>query len=167
MSEVVTPPVSSEETALPKVLPTYNEWVKQVMEYMVEDEKKWMELASEQSNLTMKAVRQSLEFYRTFPMPPVLKWLREGTSRFYQMQKPGQEIPPVETTADTTEVPVARPPLENLFEFRNTWFNFLARQNRQYMDLMQEGLGLRNRQVVPEHNGEVPPVNNVVEAEKH
>lgn len=169
MPEVVTPPVSSEETAPTNAMPAYNQWVKQVMERLVEDEKKWVELASEQSNLTMKAIRQSLEFYRTFPTPPVMGWIREGTRRFYAAQKLptlGQETPPVEASAEKAEIPVARPPLEGLFEFRDAWLEFLTRQNRQFMDLMQEGMGLRGR-IVPVKDGETPLVAETkVEAAK-
>lgn len=142
MSEVMTPLSSSEETAPVNEIRSYNAWVKQMIERLIEDEKKWIELASEQNSLTLKAIRQSIEFYRTFPMPPFMSWVREGSQKFWEAQQAPAATMEAEVTVADPETFTARQPFDSLMEFRSSWLNFFREQNTRFLEVMQQGFGL-------------------------
>lgn len=169
MSEEVTTSVTPEGSLpVAQGQTSYPDWVKQVVENLLEAEKKWIELASEQNALTMKAIRQSLESYRTAPTRPLASWARQGmeglleaqrkwfdaavqqgSQLFQQAQEAGTETglatPKTEPAPGTAVVkPVAdyiRQQVEGLAEARKRWLDFLTQQNAQALRSLQEGLG--------------------------
>src|SRR5689334_3129681 len=66
---------------------SYNAWVRQVVEAMLDSEQKWLELAAEQNELTLKALKQGAEFFRTVPAPPLTDWIRAGEERLMAAQQ--------------------------------------------------------------------------------
>ena len=168
MSEEVTTPVSTEEDVpVADARTSYTDWVKQVVENLLEAEKKWIELASEQNALTMKALRQSLEFYRTAPTRPLAGWARQGMDGFLEAQRKwfdtaaqqrsqlfqqaqeavAEGTPSTEAVPGTTAVkPVTdyvRQQVEGLVEARKRWLDYLTKQNAQALRSMQETFGLK------------------------
>lgn len=172
MTEVVTPPVTPEETVAPTPPPTFDAWAKQMMARFMEDEKKWIELASEQNSLLIKALRQSFEIYRNPLLPPLpMTNLFRGWQNFLQAQKlpyPEATIPPAEAPAEKPEVPTARQPFEVFVEFRNSWLNYLSRQNSQFLNTLQQGLGLKEYGSATNLNRWAQQMmDNYVEMQKH
>ena len=167
--EVITPVTPEEDVPVAEGRTSYTDWVKQVVENLLEAEKKWIELASEQNALTMKAIRQSLEFYRTAPTRPLGNWARQGMDGFLEAQRKWFDSAAQQRnqlfqqaqeagveTAPTTEEPVApgtatvkpvtdyvRQQVEGLVEARKRWLDFLTQQNAQALRSMQEALGLK------------------------
>ena len=170
MTEVVGTPVENvEEVPVGEERPTYTEWVKQVMEGLLEAEKKWFELASDQNALTLKAIRQGVELYRTAPTLPMASWARRGVENFLEVQtkwldsairqrnellhesqeavtevEAAEEVPEGEAVAAVRRLPdFARQQLENLVEARKRWLDFAEQQNVQFMQGLREALGIK------------------------
>jgi hypothetical protein len=173
------PPTDTTTTA-------YSHWVRQVVESMLEGEQKWLELAAEQNELTLKALRQGAEFFRTVPAPPITEWVRRGEERFMaaqrrwidsttrQRERMLREMEKAETEAEAAPAPnfrstpgFAREQVEGLVEARNRWLDFLAKQNALFIQGIQETLGVK--EATPAANraklvGET--VDNYVKAQK-
>ena len=130
--------------------PSYTDWAKQVVENLVEAEKKWIELASEQNALTMKAIRQGVEFYRAAPNPGMADWARQGVeslleaqkkwvesatqqrNQFFQTQQAQQEDTEANVTAtNKTVTDYAQQQVESLVEARKRWLDYASQQNAQ------------------------------------
>lgn len=141
---------------------SYTDWAKQVVENLVEAEKKWIELASEQNALTMKAIRQGIEFYRAAPNPAMANWARQGVeslleaqkkwvegatqqrSQFFQTEQAQQEDTEASVSAtNKTITDYAQQQVESLVESRKRWLDYASQQNAQFVKAVKEGLGLR------------------------
>jgi hypothetical protein len=153
---------------------------------MLEGEQKWLELAAEQNELTLKALKQGVEFFRTVPAPPITEWVRRGEERFMaaqrrwidsttrQRERMLREMEKAETEAEAAPGPnfrsatgFAREQVEGLVEARNRWLDFLAKQNALFIQGIQETLGVK--EATPAANraklvGET--VDNYVKAQK-
>lgn len=169
MTKVIETPVVSEEVPVAEERPSYTEWVKQVMGGLLEAEKKWFELASDQNALTLKAIREGVELYRTAPTLPMANWARRGVENFLEVQTkwldsairqrnellsqtqeatpeveevdeahPGEAVDAVRRLPD-----FARQQLGNLVEARKRWLNFAEQQNTQFIQGLQEALGVK------------------------
>jgi hypothetical protein len=170
MTEVLETPVKSvEEVPVGEERPTYTEWVKQVMEGLLEAEKKWFELASDQNALTLKAIRQGVELYRTAPTLPTAGWARRGMENFLEVQTKWldsairqrnellrqsqegaaetevvEEVHEGDGVAAVRRLPdFVRQQLENLIEARKRWLDFAEQQNTQFVQGLREALGIR------------------------
>jgi len=181
-------PISIEEEvpSTDTTTPSYSHWVRQVVESMLEGEQIWLELAAEQNELTLKALKEGSEFFRTVPAPPITEWVRRGEERFMaaqrrwidsttrQRERMLREIEKAEKEVEGTPTPnfrsvtgFAREQVEGLVEARNRWLDFLAKQNVLFIQGIQETLGLKeatpasNRAKLVEET-----VDNYVEVQK-
>src|SRR5690242_18675977 len=68
------------------------EWAKQVGEHLVEAQKKWIEITTEQNALVLKAVKEGMELYNTAPTPALGEWARQGVESFVEAQKRWAEM---------------------------------------------------------------------------
>jgi hypothetical protein len=146
------------------------------MQRLLEDEKKWIELAAEQNELTLKAIRQGVELYRTIPPLPLGGLARREMQRILGYRKPetepvATEIPevqPVEIApAFKTQTNMMRQQVEGLVEFRRRWLDFVAQQNVQFLDGVQEALGLKEyRSATNLNNWAQKMMENYVEMQK-
>lgn len=175
-----------EEVPAGEMTPTYSQWMRQVIESMLDSEQKWLELAAEQNELTLKALKQGAEFFRTAPTPPITEWVRQGEERFMEAQRRWidtttrqrermmREMQKAEETAEGTPTPnfrsvtdFAREQVEGLVEARNRWLSFLGKQNALFVEGIQESLGIKetapaaNRAKLVEET-----VDNYVEVQK-
>ena len=165
---------------------SYNAWVRQVVEAMLESEQKWLELATEQNELTLKALKQGVEFFRTVPAPPLTDWIRVGEERLMaaqqrwldstirQRQRMVGEIEKAGKEAEGTSTPnfksvsdFARTQVEGLVEARNRWLDFLSKQNVLFIQGIEDTFGIKeatpsaNRAKLVEET-----VDNYVEVQK-
>ncbi|NOT62062.1 MAG: hypothetical protein HOP19_17755 [Acidobacteria bacterium] len=68
------------------------EWAAQVVEHLVTSQKNWIEITQQQNALTMKAIEEGMNFYRTAPTPALGEWARQGYEGFVEAQKRWSEI---------------------------------------------------------------------------
>ena len=181
-------PISMEEEVLPTedTTTSYTEWVKQVVEAMLDSEQKWLELAAEQNELTLKALQQGVEFFRTVPAPPITEWIRSGEERLMaaqrrwldstirqrermlgEMEKAGKEAEGTPTPNFKSVTDFTRTQVEGLVQARNRWLDFLAKQNVLFVEGIQDAFGIKetspaaNRAKLVEET-----VDNYVEVQK-
>ena len=50
------------------------EWAQQVVEHLVDAQKRWIDLTAQQNALVLKAIEEGMEFYRTAPTPALAGW---------------------------------------------------------------------------------------------
>src|ERR1043165_7065407 len=79
-SEAATPEASAAD------------WAKQVVEHLVDAQKKWIDLTAQQNALVLKAIEEGMGFYRTAPTPALGDWARQGVEGFVEAQKRWAEV---------------------------------------------------------------------------
>ncbi|MBN9391420.1 MAG: hypothetical protein J0I20_25540 [Chloroflexi bacterium] len=156
-----TAPVE-EEVPPTSLTATYNTWVRQVVEAMLEGEQKWLELAAEQNELTLKALKEGVEFFRTIPAPPITEMARRGEERLMaaqrrwvdsttrqrermlrEVEKAGKEAEGTPTPNFRSVTDFAREQVEGLVEARNRWLDFLSKQNTLFIQGIEETFGIK------------------------
>lgn len=157
------PSTTHEEEVPPTSLTaSYNTWMRQVVEAMLEGEQKWLELAAEQNELTLKALKEGVEFFRTFPTPSVTEWIRQGEERMMaaqkrwidsttrqrermlkEVEKAGKEAEGTPTPNFRSVTDFAREQVEGLVEARHRWLDFLSKQNTLFVQGIQETFGIK------------------------
>lgn len=164
-AEPISPEVTEEgqvQTPLSTTATPYTSWVKQIVESLLDSEQKWLELAAEQNELTLKALKQGADFLRTTPTPPISEWARQRMETFMQTQRKwidtasrqrdqliqkaqesGKEVEGTPTPNAKTVADFARQRLEDLVEARNRWLDFVAKQNDLFIRSMEEIFGVK------------------------
>lgn len=145
-------------------------WTRQVIENIFEAEKKWLELATQQSNLAIKAIREGVDLYQTAPTPTMADWAKQGVENFVESQRRwmennpfrGFQFPSMNAGANPEAnvaaqakgfTEQAQQQIDNLVDARKRWLDFVAKQNTQYVNTVKENLN------VPEGS----PVNTLAE----
>lgn len=166
---------------------SYSEWTKQVVENLVEAEKKWFALASEQNDLTLKALQKSEEFYKNAPTPDVSLWAKQGVESFLEMQKKWTETvtqqrdqfleqvkkgypfdvntdPAAPTKAKTD---YGKKQVERLIDTQKDWLDQATQQNTQILEGVRKAFGLPESPLINTINDWAnQTVNNYVEMQK-
>lgn len=141
---------------------SYTHWMRQVVEAMLDSEQKWLELATAQNELALKALKQGAEFIRTTPALPVTEGIRRSEERFMhaqqrwvdttthqrermmrEMQRAEKETEGTPTPNFKTVVDFAREQIEGLIEARNRWLDFVAKQNDLFIQGIEETLSVK------------------------
>ena len=65
-------------TAAKAKAPEATVWVKDMMESLTDAQKRWIDLASEQNALLLKAITEGVNFYKTAPTPALADWAKQG-----------------------------------------------------------------------------------------
>src|SRR5215510_15905458 len=68
------------------------DWAKNVVEHLVDAQKKWIDLTAQQNALVLKAVEEGMNFYRTAPTPALGDWARQGIEGLVEAQRRWAEI---------------------------------------------------------------------------
>jgi len=68
------------------------DWAKQVVEHLVDAQKKWIDLTAQQNALVLKAIEEGMEFYRSAPTPALADWARQGVEGIVEAQKRWAEV---------------------------------------------------------------------------
>ncbi len=166
---------------------SYSEWTKQVVENLVEAEKKWIELASEQNALTLKALQKGQEFYKNAPNPEVGEWAKQGVESFLEIQKKWTETLnqqrdqflaqvkqalPFDVNTDPAAATKAltdygRQQAEMLIDTQKRWLDQATQQNTQILEGVRKAFGLPESPLTKTINDWAnQTVNNYVEMQK-
>lgn len=184
--EPTTAEVAGEGEAPVSPVPTsYTDWFKQVVESMLDNEQKWLEVAAEQNTLTLKALKQGVEFFRTTPALPISEWATQRMETFMETQQKWadratlqrgqlvQRLQEAEKAAEGTPTPNAKTvtdfanqQLENLVEARNRWLDFLAKQNELFLQSMEEIFGMKGSSAANRAKLAEETVDNYIEMQK-
>src|SRR6185503_3634785 len=74
------------------------EWAQQVVEHLVDAQKKWIDLTAQQNALVLKAIEEGMDFYRTAPTPALAGWARQGVESLVEAQRRWAEIASQQST---------------------------------------------------------------------
>lgn len=141
----------------------YSDWARQMVESLVEAERKWLEMAAQQNEMVFQAIRQSLDYYQSAPTPTLAEWARQGIENLLDSQRKltesvtqqrfdffrgqiqedtmGQDTPPMlNPTRGITDF--AQQQVEMMADARRRWLDFAAQQNAQVVSGVKKGLGL-------------------------
>jgi uncharacterized protein YeaO (DUF488 family) len=167
---------------------SYSEWTKQVVENLVDAEKKWIELASEQNALTLKALQKGQEFYKKAPTPEVGQWAKQGLESFLEIQKKWTETVtqqrdqfleqlkqafPFDVSTDSATATKAltdygKQQAEMLIDAQKRWLDQATKQNIQILEGVRKAFGLPESPLTKTINDWAhQTVNNYVEMQKH
>jgi len=166
---------------------SYSEWTKQVVENLVEAEKKWIELASDQNALTLKAIQKGQEFYKNAPNPEVGQWAKQGIESFLEIQKKWTDTItqqreqfleqvkqsfPFDLNTDPATAAKAltdygKQQAEMLIDTQKRWLDQATQQNTQILEGVRKAFGLPESPLTKTINDWAnQTVNNYVEMQK-
>lgn len=166
----------------------YTDWARQLVEGLVEAERKWLELAAQQNELVFKTIREGLEYYRSAPNPTLGEWARQGMENFLETQRKwtenltqqrfqflqaqtqeGAEFAPGVTPAAPTGAvtDMAQQQINMLADARRRWLDFAAQQNAQVVQGVKRALNIEENTGAASYvDWTQQAVNNYVEIQK-
>lgn len=172
---------SGEKTAgTPSPLPT--DWAQMVLNQLVEAQKAWFEVASQQNALLLETVNKVTEFRQNAPTAALSDWAKQGIEGFVEAQKRWSEIAVQQSEqilkAVQSNMDFLNPNqksaqkdsgqgVESLIKMRAAWLDFVARQNSQVIGMMKDSLNLdESSPVAALADFAQEAVNNYVEVQK-
>jgi hypothetical protein len=168
-------PAPGKQKSAPK-LPT--DWAQTVLNQLVEAQKTWFEIASQQNALLLETVTKVMELTRSAPTTALSDWARQGIEGFVEAQRRWSEIAvqqseqilkSVQSGADlsTSKQGAANQGLEALVKMRRGWLDFAAQQNAQVISVMKESLNIDDSSPVAAlADFTQEAVNNYIEVQK-
>ena len=63
-----------------------------MIESLTEAQKRWIDIASEQNALVLKAVTEGVEFYKSAPTPELADWAKQGIEGIVEARKRWADI---------------------------------------------------------------------------
>ena len=145
---------SQTTSARPKSAPRPpTEWAQTVLNQLVEAQKTWFEIASQQNALLIETVTKVMDLTRGAPTAALSDWARQGIEGFVEAQRRWSEIAVQQTEQILNAVQSganfsspargsAQQGVEALVSMRRGWLDFVARQNTQMIDVMKENLNI-------------------------
>ena len=136
-------------------LPT--EWAQKVLNQLVEAQKTWFEIASQQNALLLETVTKIMELTRSAPTTALSEWGRQGIEGFVEAQRRWSEIAVQQseqilkavqsgasfsTPSKGPDRGAAQQGVEALVKMRRGWLDFVAQQNAQIIGVMKESLNI-------------------------
>ncbi len=152
MAEKTTP--AGKEAPSAPVNPTqaYGDWMKQVFEYLVEAEKRLVELASEQNAMVLKTIQQVDKYSRSAPTQNLSEWSMKSLESFLENQRKWAESVSKQTfpflkmgpAGDETQkaVNMWQDQMQSLMDTRKRWLNFLLEENTRFLNTVKETPGM-------------------------
>jgi hypothetical protein len=168
-------PTSGKQKSAP-TQPT--DWAQTVLNQLVEAQKTWFEIASQQNALLLETVTQVMELTRSAPTTALSDWARQGIEGFVEAQRRWSEIAvqqseqifkSVQSGAypSTAKKGAANQGLEALVKMRRGWLDFAAQQNAQVISVMKESLNIDDSSPVAAlADFTQEAVNNYIEVQK-
>jgi hypothetical protein len=165
-----------QQSASPAPSPT--DWAQTVLNQLVEAQKAWFEIASQQNALLLETVTQVMELTRSAPTAALSGWARQGIEGFVEAQRRWSEIAvqqseqilkAVQAGANfsTTRKGTQTQGIEALVKMRRDWLDFAAQQNAQVINAMKESLNLDDSSPVAAlADFTQQAVNNYIEVQK-
>lgn len=161
-------------------LPT--EWAQTVLSQLVEAQKTWFEIASQQNALLLETVTKVTEFRQSAPTSALSDWAKQGIEGFVEAQKRWAEIAvqqseqilrAVQSNSDFSNLAQksgqkdAGQNVESLVKMRGAWLDFVAQQNSQVINMMKQSLNIdESSPVAALADFAQEAVNNYVEVQK-
>jgi len=157
-------------------LPT--DWAQMVLNQLVEAQKTWFEIASQQNALLLETVTQVMELTRSAPTTALAGWARQGIEGFVEAQRRWSEIAVQQSEqilkavqSGTSFSPSNRGAgtqgVEALVKMRRDWLDFAAQQNAQVISVMKESLNIDDSSPVAAFaDFTQQAVNNYIEVQK-
>lgn len=154
------------------------EWAQTVLNQLVEAQKTWFEIASQQNALLLETVTQVMDLTRSAPTTALSDWARQGIEGFVEAQRRWSEIAVQQSEQILKSVQAganfsnpqqgaANQGLEALVRMRRDWLDFAAQQNTQVINVMKESLNLDDSSpVVALADFTQQAVNNYIEVQK-
>jgi hypothetical protein len=168
-----TAPSRQEQAA---TLPT--DWAQKVLNQLVEAQKTWFEIASQQNALLLETVTQVMGLTQSAPTSALSDWARQGIEGFVEAQKRWSEIAvqqseqilkSVQSGAgfSTSKKGAQTQGVEALVKMRRDWLDFAAQQNAQVISVMKESLNIDDSSPVAAlADFTQQAVNNYIEVQK-
>ncbi|HEY0321549.1 MAG TPA: hypothetical protein VGC66_11365 [Pyrinomonadaceae bacterium] len=157
-------------------LPT--DWAQAVLNQLVEAQKTWFEIASQQNALLLETVTQVMELTRSAPTTALSDWARQGIEGFVEAQRRWSEIAVQQSQQILKAVQSGASfsmskkgsqtqGLEALVKMRKDWLDFAAQQNAQVISVMKESLNIDDSSTVAAlADFTQQAVNNYIEVQK-
>jgi|GEM_PF-806558 len=167
---------TATEREPPATLPT--DWAQTVLNQLVEAQKTWFEIASQQNALLLETVTQVMELTRSAPTSALSDWARQGIEGFVEAQRRWSEIAvqQSEQILKSVQSGASFSPskkgaqtrgMEALVKMRRDWLDFAAQQNAQVISVMKESLNLDDSSPVAAFaDFTQQAVNNYIEVQK-
>jgi hypothetical protein len=140
----------------------YTDWARQLVEGLVEAERRWLELAAAQNELVITTIQRGMEAFRSAPTAGLGEWARQGLENFLEAQRkwtgnfdqqraqffnsqfqPGGEMPPGIAMPAGQMAELMTQPLELLADTRRRWLDYAAGQNAQVVEGVKRAVGIR------------------------
>ncbi len=118
-------------------------WVEEMMESLTGAQKRWIDLASEQNALFLKAIAEGVNFYKSAPTPALADWAKQGVEGIVEGQRRWADAASMQSTQfDFSEVrrtasDVTGKGLEAFVKARTQWLDFVVEQNAMTLKAMQ------------------------------
>jgi hypothetical protein len=171
------------------------DWTRQVVDQLFEAEKKWIELATQQSELVLKTIREIYSLNNAAPSTGLADWARQGVESFVEAQRKWMEnmtaqqsnflntqranfmnaMPPGEVPTMGMGMPMGMPagmnaqPMEYLVEAQRRWLDFATQQSARLLESLRAGMGPAAESTpsaAPLADWAQQAVNNYVEVQK-
>lgn len=139
------------------------EWAQTVLNQLVEAQKTWFEITTEQNNLLLETVQKVTEMRQTAPTNALSDWAKQGIEGFIEAQKRWSEIAGQQSEQILKAVQANQSVAENaraanqnsaqetaaqghdaLAKMQTAWLDFAAKQNEQMIGVMKETLRVSN-----------------------
>ena len=158
--------------------PPPTEWAQAVLNQLVEAQKMWFEIASQQNALLLETVTGVMELTRSAPTSALSDWARQAIEGFVEAQRrwseiaaqqSGQILKAVQSGASFSKADrgAQLQGVEALIKMRRDWLDFAAQQNAQVINVMKESLNLDDSSPVAAlADFTQQAVNNYVEVQK-
>jgi hypothetical protein len=157
-------------------LPT--DWAQTVLNRLVEAQKAWFEIASQQNALLLETVTQVMEMTRSAPTTALSGWAKQGIEGFVEAQRRWSEIAVQQseqilksvqsgTSFSASPGEAGNRGVEALIKMRRDWLDFAAQQNAQVISVMKESLNIDDSSPVAAFaDFTQQAVNNYIEVQK-
>jgi len=135
--------------------PISTEWAQTVLNQLVEAQKTWFEITTQQNALLLETVSKVTEMRQNAPTAALSDWAKQGIESFIEAQKHWSEISGqqseqilkavqsnqnVNSAGRETAQNAAGQNHEALTKMQTAWLDFAAQQNQQIVKVMKETL---------------------------
>jgi hypothetical protein len=148
-------------------------WVEQMIESLTDAQKRWIDLASEQNALVLKAITEGVSFYKSAPTPALADWAKQGIEGIVEAQNRWADIAAKQSKqfdfSDFTRAvsDVTGQGVEAFVKARTQWLDFVAKQNKLALKTLKDNLGLdENSSATALADFAQQAVSNYVEVQK-
>ncbi len=132
-----------------------NDWAQTVLNQLIDAQRTWFENAAQQNALLVETVNKMSEMRQTAPSEALSEWVKQGIKGFIEAQKRWSEIAvqqseqilqAVQSNTDFSKFNEkstggkANQSIESLVKMRNSWLDFVTKQNAQLVNAMKDTL---------------------------